>query len=212
MKKMSQAISNLGTIKTGITTKVNALSSINYTSSEKAAIKSWYHSQIDDLISDIRNLKTPMYFGYNNIVSGFTDVIIIGLQYIMFTMDTEQDLWEAIDPDNILDAIKNLTVNDVWNGAVSSGTHPTLSQYSNSLQAERRNISSNLESMRSKLAGLHGGFTLEPFLEQRQPEPPAGMSDFPSVQQCATIMYMDWGLLDIVSDMDLDIYIPTYVR
>jgi hypothetical protein len=212
MKRMSLAINNLRSLKTSVASKVNALSSANYTASEKTAIKNWYNSEIDNLISDIQDLKTPMYFGYNHTVTALIEVIMIAIQYLTFHPGYEYSLWDAIDPDGTLNTVKNLTINEVWIGATQSGQHSLLSQYQSSLQNARRNMNANLENVRSQFAGLHSGSILEPFLEARQPEMPEGRTELPSIQESATTLYNNWDLKDIISEMNFDIYIPTYVR
>lgn len=212
MKKISLAINVIPDIKTAIVNKINALSSITYQSSEKVAIKTWYETQLNLLSSALSSFRNPPETGYYFARATLTEVIVTGLSYVQQSLDTDKNIWNVADPSGILDTIKNYTVDDIWIGATSSGQHPVIQSAVNTINSEKAQMNNNFEAFRAEIAGIHFDNILEVILESRLPTPPQGREEFPSTQECATIMYMDWDIKDFISDTNMTIYIPTYVR
>lgn len=211
MKLITQAKNQLASMKTAVNTKINSISSATLSSSEKTQLKAWYADQIDDVISAINSFKSPLFSAYL-IQAAIYDLVTIAVEYLTMYPDAVENLWDSMDENHIFTTIKNCTINDIYIGTNPGGNHPLLSQWKSTISSESSQLHNNLQALHSKLMSAYMPFNLEYFLEEKVLLPPEGWDDFPGVRYCATKLYNDWDLKDIISELDLDIYIPTYVR
>ena len=210
MKLITQAKNQLSSMKTAVNTKINSISSATMTSSEKAQLKAWYADKIDQVISALNNFKSPMFAAYY-INADIYDLVTIAVQYLTMNPDVTENLWDTLDESHTFTAIKNCTINDIYIGT-GMYQHALLDGWANTIQQESQQLHNNLQNLHSRLMSSYMPFNLEYFLEEKPLLPPEGWDDFPGVRVCATKLYIDWDLKDIIADLNLDIYIPTYVR
>ena len=207
---MTQAKSQLTSMKTAVNSKINALSSLTLTPSEKTQLKAWYADKIDNVISAINNFGSSMFASYY-IQADIYDLVTIAVEYLTMNPDVTENLWDTLDEAHIFTAIKNCTINDIYIGTNTSN-HPLLDGWKSTLTQESQQLHNNLQNLHSRLMSAYMPFNLEYFLEEKVLLPPEGWEDFPGVKYCATKLYNDWDLKDIISELNLEIYIPTYVR
>ena len=210
MKLMSQAKTQLSAMKTAVNNKINSLSSLTLTSTDKTQLKAWYANKIDNVISAINNFGSSMFAAYY-IQADIYDLVTIAVQYLTMNPDVIENLWDTLDEQHIFTAIKNCTINDIYIGT-NVDSHPLLDGWKNTLTQESQQLHNNLQNLHSRLMSSYMPFNLEYFLEEKPLLPPEGWEDFPGVKYCATKLYNDWDLKDIISELNLEIYIPTYVR
>lgn len=210
MKLMTQAKSQLTSMKTAVNNKINSLSSAILTSSERTQLKAWYADKIDDVISVINSFGSSMFASYY-IQADIYDLVTIAVEYLSVNPDATENLWDTLDESHILTAIKNCTINDIYIGT-NINSHPLLDGWKSTLAQESQQLHNNLQNLHSRLMSAFMPFNLEYFLEEKVLLPPEGWEDFPGVKYCATKLYNDWDLKDIISELNLEIYIPTYVR
>lgn len=210
MKLITQAKNQLSSMKTAVNTKINSISSATMTSSEKTQLKAWYADKIDQVISALNNFKSPMFAAYY-ISADIYDLVTIAVQYLTMNPDATENLWDTLDESHTFTAIKNCTINDIYIGT-GMNQHALLDGWANTIQQESQQLHNNLQNLHSRLMSSYMPFNLEYFLEEKPLLPPEGWDDFPGVKVCATKLYIDWDLKDIIADLNLDIYIPTYVR
>ena len=210
MKLITQAKNQLSSMKTAVDTKIDSISLITLSSSEKAQLKAWYAAKIDDVISAINNFKSPTFSAYL-IHADIYDLVTIAVQYLTMNPDVTENLWDTLDENHIFTAIKNCTIDDIYIG-YNVSQHPLLDSWRTSIQQESNQLHNNLQNLHSRLMSSYMPFNLEYFLEEKPLLPPEGWDDFPGIRVCATKLYNDWDLKDIITELSLDIYIPTYVR
>ena len=138
--------------------------------------------------------------------------MIIAIQYLTINLDINENMLDTMDENHIITDIKNCTLNDIYIGYNNLTQHSLLDGWKSSIQQESNQLHTNLQSLHSRLMSSYMPFNLEYFLEEKPLLPPEGWDDFPGVKYCATKLYNDWDLKDIISELDIEIYIPTYVR
>lgn len=210
MKLITQAKTQLIAMKSAVNTKINSISSATLSPSEKTQLKTWYADKIDEVLSVMNSFGASMFAAYY-IQADIYDLVTIAVQYLTMNPDVTENLWDTLDENHIFMEIKNCNINDIYIG-INPDSHPLLDRWKDSLTQESQQLHNNLQSLHSRLMSSYMPFNLEYFLEEKPLLPPEGWDDFPGVKYCATKLYNDWDLKDIISELNIEIYIPTYVR